>query len=113
MIKKITLCILCFLLFSNVASSKEPSTQILQITGNQYYQWCNSDSSLDQGLCLGYVMGASDGLSWMQILSPITNWTPICIPPNVDLGQKRDVIVKYLSNHPEERHELISVLTTV
>jgi hypothetical protein len=63
-------------------------------TGNDLYRECKGD---DAGLlyCTGYISGASEMLAiWMQV----GGGRPICIyaEHGVNLGQIRDVVVKYL-----------------
>ena len=36
-----------------------------------------------------------------------------CIPDGVTLGQERNVIKKYLENHPENRHEAARFISTL
>jgi hypothetical protein len=46
-------------------------------------------------MCLGYVAGVSDALEEVN---------QICPPKGVNVRQIIDLIVKYLSDHPEKRH---------
>lgn len=62
--------------------------------GNQLLQNCDRSSDFDQGICAGYVIGAVDGLS-----AKVGK-----IPDGVTIGQMKDVIIKYLVDHPESRN---------
>jgi hypothetical protein len=62
--------------------------------GNSLWQKCLPVDS--QGFCLGYVRGVA------ETLMPLVR---ICIPGNVTIGQLRDVALKYLQEHPEQRHK--------
>ena len=62
--------------------------------GNELLTQCTSSSAYDQGVCLGYVIGAADGLGPRFV----------AIPENVTAGQTQDVVIKYLRNHPESRN---------
>ncbi|MCW0220656.1 MAG: Rap1a/Tai family immunity protein [Prosthecobacter sp.] len=84
------------------------------MTGNEFSSKCAvrdqpDGALLHIGVCLGYTMGLSDGLSLLQLGKP-DRWTPICIPEGVNIGQKRDVILDYIAKNPANRHEMISML---
>ena len=67
------------------------------IDGNKLYSECTQDASL---FCLGYIDGISDGLD----LARATNSRQQCAPVGVSAGQVKDVVVRYLYNHPESRN---------
>ncbi|QDZ06400.1 hypothetical protein FPZ24_02020 [Sphingomonas panacisoli] len=70
-------------------------------TGNKLYKLCTAPpGDSDVGLCLGLVGGASDMLAAIQ---GIAGGSSVCTSSNVTLGQEKDVVVKYLSDHPEVR----------
>jgi hypothetical protein len=69
-------------------------------TGNQFLSLCNLDR---EGDCLGYVAGVTDTLLSLQAAKPHMGYC-IRIPAAVTGGQLRDIAVKYLQEHPEERH---------
>jgi hypothetical protein len=64
------------------------------LTGNKLYEECNSQ---DLSLCLGYVMGVSDGLNG-------TKPNFFCAPLGIKASQELAVVVKYLRDHPETWH---------
>ncbi len=92
-------------------SAQEPSTGFYQATGNLFLKICRGGTAR-RGYCLGYFAGISDGITTLQLLKP-QHWTPICKPDQMTDSQLRDVVVKYLDDHPEERHEPISLLTVL
>ena len=51
---------------------------------------------IEGGKALGYVLGVADSASWESVA---------CAPANVTAGQLADVVLKYLQDHPEERHK--------
>jgi hypothetical protein len=61
------------------------------------YLWANCDSREDakQLYCLAYITGVSDAV---RIAGSF------CPPDNATYGQSKDVVIKYLRDHPEERH---------
>ena len=66
--------------------------------GNKLYSRCSSpNNSLEHVYCLGYVAGATDSLQMDG---------HICVPDNVTVAQAVDVVMKYLRDHPEDRHFL-------
>jgi hypothetical protein len=70
-------------------------------SGNDLYRRCQSNDYYEQGMCLGLVIGAID--EWQ-------NWRegahlPPCVPSTVETGQLRDVVVKYLEDHPKLRDQ--------
>lgn len=66
-------------------------------TGNTLHGWC-SNESLKLG-CLGYIMGAADGLSYAN-----NEKRAYCLPASVTAGQVMDVVKRFMIEHPEERH---------
>jgi hypothetical protein len=64
-------------------------------TGNELHEHCKSNAYL----CLGYTAGAGTMFE-LQIRGEM----PLCVN-GVTINQTRDVVVKYLEDHPETRHE--------
>ena len=93
------------------AKAQDPSSGLYQATGNLFLKICRG-GDVGRGYCLGYFAGISDGITTLQLLKPQL-WTPICKPDQMTDSQLRDVVVKYLDDHPEERHEPISLLTVL
>ena len=74
-------------------------------TGGGLLKNCQSpDITLQQG-CLGYIVGAVDGLTVSSVIAPsYPKNLKICIPDSVEQGQINYVIVKYLETYPEVLH---------
>jgi hypothetical protein len=89
--------------------------------GNTLNERCKSNNRVDVGLCEGYIMGVSEasnnwrGMSheWMKTwkASNFVAWQKygtdiqeICMDVGVTSGQLRDVVIRYLEQHPEIRH---------
>ncbi len=85
-------------------SAQEPFTEIRRATGNEMLEMCRGGNT-EQGVCFGYIVGLSDGIAVLQ-MSLGKHWQPICKPRKVTSHQLRDVVVKYLDDHPEKRHEV-------
>jgi hypothetical protein len=72
--------------------------------GNQLLAFCESRTERDVGTCLGIIAGAADMLS--EISAPGGNFSGFraCIPKSATAGQARDVVVRELRAHPENRN---------
>ena len=98
--KKGLLSGLFFLLLSTSAQAQHVSTT----TGNTLLEACESKDEFQQAFCLGYIAGASDVDGMDGATFPERRRS--CVAESVTNGQVRDVVVKYLREHPEERHVL-------
>jgi hypothetical protein len=67
----------------------------LALDGNTLLKKCEDSSPETQNFCLGYIMGAADTL-WTARLA--------CPESGVKYPQVRDVVLKFLRDHPEKRH---------
>ena len=65
--------------------------------GNALYKHCEARDSF----CADYLEGVADTLISVDIG---------CVPAGVTAGQMRDVITKYLNNHPETRRYVAASL---
>lgn len=68
-------------------------------TGNDLLAECQGDY-IAQAQCTRYVAGVVDGLSMEAY---IHRYRDLCLPPKLTQAQLRDVTVKYMVAHPEER----------
>lgn len=68
-------------------------------TGNKLFSRCNDDD-ITAIACLGYVQAVFDTLSGGDV---ILGWKA-CPPENVTGKQIKDIVVRFLVNHPEKRH---------
>ena len=75
-----------------------------QVTGNSLYNLCNdADKST---LCLMYIGGYYDGFRFAEDSHESLNKSRrlICIPGAVQNRQLWEVGIKYINEHPAERH---------
>jgi hypothetical protein len=81
-------------------------------TGNDLLRHCQDDETnyFSSGMCLGYVSGAIDALL-ANMYAQKTCWFEL--PGESTNKQLVDVTVKYLTDHPEQRQYLASVLVMV
>ena len=61
------------------------------VSGDDLFSKCG----INNPLCTGYITGVADIMS--------TN-DDICLPKNGTIQQIVDIVVKYLSDHPQKRH---------
>ena len=71
-------------------------------TGSQLLEWCEGDTSIDDHLCRGFIVGTSD------MTSAYVGWgnieQDICIPSGAFPKQLKKVVIKGLNEKPEELH---------
>ncbi len=65
--------------------------------GNVLYDHCEKLSQY----CVGYVLGIADAMKNHNTVDGYAS----CIPDQSTGTQLIDVVIKYMSNHPERRHE--------
>lgn len=75
-------------------------------TGNQLLSDCASKEGEAayyqlQANCVGYIAGVADALAFLSVSMPEAKLA--CIP-SIPLGQARDIVVRYLEEHPDKRH---------
>jgi len=92
--KKITFSILIFAMLHNTA---------IAMTGNELknkHDMCNRQSLFDCGYSFGYILGVAD--SYDDIL--------YSIPQGATCGQINEIILNYISTHPEHSHKSAAIL---
>jgi len=94
------------------------------VTGNKMLELCTRTGDVGVALCAGYAWGwrightvaiLATGKYWIKIKDPhaIMRAVPtnICIPQEVENPQLGEVLVKYLQDHPEKRHQEVDGLS--
>jgi Ssp1 endopeptidase immunity protein Rap1a len=94
--------------FILLVSASAHAQRVSTTTGNELLESCEAKGSFKEAFCLGYITGVTD-LDQMNA-SVFPEHRRSCVPENVTNGQIRDVIVRYLTDHPEERHMLAAIL---
>jgi hypothetical protein len=104
-------------------------------TGNELLADCDSAGVYQQGLCIAFIQGASDGYDHGYMFRSYEVWVstfqinddagkrtlnrtglselqqlPYCPPKGLTLGQMRDIVMKYLRDNPSTRHQRAEVL---
>jgi hypothetical protein len=70
-------------------------------------EWCHQRSDA----CLGYIAGVSDTIDAVQSQGEtVVGWRS-CSPKQVTGIQVKDVVVRFLTGHPEVRHLTAASLT--
>jgi hypothetical protein len=75
-----------------VAQSVAPA----YVLGNTLWEACSSRNDL----CLAYIVGTADAIQAAR--GSLLGWR-VCLPNGVTEGQAMDVVVQFLSQHPEMR----------
>ncbi|EAW40077.1 hypothetical protein MGP2080_14936 [marine gamma proteobacterium HTCC2080] len=71
--------------------------------GGKLLQGCESDSAVEYGACVGYIVGIADYqttlLNWSYLDEPL-----FCAPDSANADQLVKVVTKYFNEHPEKLH---------
>ena len=84
---------------------------MLSLDGNNFHLRCSSEEYTNQGWCLGYTSGISDGIALSKLTDP-ENFPSLCIPNEATVGQKKDVILDYIERNPADRHIRLALLAS-
>jgi Rap1a immunity proteins len=78
------------------------------VNGNELFGVCSDDHHFNQAYCKGYVVGVADAISVVTAqIANVGSIAPTCLPKeHLAPEQVRDVVVQYLTAHPETRHEV-------
>lgn len=83
-------------------------------SGNSLLSQClkgredGADSTIPFGKCTGFIRAISDVLQSNQLYG-----LKVCIPDKSTAGQQTDVVVKWLEDHPGDRHFTASSLVVL
>lgn len=77
-----------------VASSPALANNFLN--GNDLYALCEDHTAASDGMASGYIGAAADSTADYDVR--------VCFPTRMTMSQARDVVCKYLDDHPEDRH---------
>ena len=79
------------------------------VTGNKLVEYCKpDDGDIYWGMCRGYISGVYDRQYWVE-----DSEFKSCPPDGVTLEQMTSVVIKYLTDRPEQLHIQASVLVSV
>ena len=105
-----------------LAAAHASPTYSQTTSGNTLLDTCTSENDMAKlGFCVGYIVGEIEGQNFGAFLFSLMveadmsaeEFTEFanrlvfqhCIPPDVENGQLRDVVVQYLIANPAIRHE--------
>ncbi len=94
------LLVVMLLMFLPLCFSK--TAQAEYFSGILLNKYCNSESSYEKGMCLGYIVGVVDSFNTTYALKGVKR--VFCIPPGVTSGQLVLVLKKSMQEHPETLH---------
>jgi len=82
------------------------------VNGNELFRVCSDDHHFNEAYCKGYVVGVTDALMAVSSQVKAMGFAPSICPPtigppgtNVVPDQVRDVVMQYLTAHPETRNQ--------
>ena len=130
MITAIRSIVRVLLLYSAIAFPTGVSAEALD--GNRLYSACTSESPAEKIFCVGYIIGALEGLKYGAFIAVSAyeaahedeRTTPefvdimadlylgYCIPGNANNEQVSDVVISYLRDNPSDRHNTARALIT-
>jgi hypothetical protein len=99
-----------YLIVALVLAAEQPAQGV---SGNELREYCTGK---DNQACFGFILGTLDYNDLLQALSPPEGMR-LCVPTGVTVGQLRDVVNKYMGQHPENAHHaatmtVINAVTT-
>ena len=62
------------------------------------------------GTCVGYIAAVVDTMSNAFLTGTSVNTQQLCVSEHVQLSQLKDIVRRWLSDHPEKRHLAASLL---
>lgn len=96
--RAVLLVVALVLLVSAGADAQDESGHWM--TGNELKAFCQDGPAFERGVCSGFAVAVAD----FTIRAPVDTYRA-CIPvTQVTRGQLRDIMVKYLDDHPELLH---------
>ena len=107
---------LLFFLFTVNAPIAQEAPAAPDKSGTSFYDQCgateknlgqgNASENLQNGFCLGYVAGISQGVESSETIHHVKTAQKIfCLPEGVTTIQKVRIIRKYIGDHPEQANK--------
>ena len=79
------------------------------LTGKDLYADCSKpQGSFSQGFCSGYISGVVDAIEYYQVNKGAEK--SVCLPKEVSIGQVKEIVVRYLTQHADQRHNTASAI---
>ena len=81
------------------------------LTGKDLYADCSKpQGSFSQGFCSGYVSGVVDAIEYYQVSKGAEK--SVCVPKEASIGQVKEIVVRFLTQHPDPRNNTASSLVS-
>jgi hypothetical protein len=96
-----TLVLTAALLWPVSVSSQEQTQGLFFESGNDLFLLCTEGSGFATSFCDGYVTGVADSV---QLLTDRGAVKVACLQQHVDGDQVKDIVMQYLTAHPEQQH---------
>ena len=76
-------------------------------TGNELLSHCEQTHQIGEGFCMGFIYGVDEGFYAAEFLyrRPKPEEKIYCKPANVTAGQMKDIVIQYLRQNPQTRHQ--------
>ena len=74
---------------------------LVLVTGNELFRYCSDRSGASQNVCGAYVAGVEDAV---EVFNGIGAGKIACLQLHVTNDQLKDIVMQYLTAHPEARH---------
>ncbi len=72
-------------------------------SGNEFLKWCTNTPEGTELACFGFLHATAEMIKLVREIG--TDAAFPCLPDNATVGQYRDIVVRWLNEHPELRHE--------
>jgi hypothetical protein len=118
--QKSGLAAVCCLLLALSPAPLSAEDESFLATGNDFLSNCDASGDLKELVCLGYVRGYISGhiSGTMSARYVISSWgrkttdlpQSFCLPTNFDYKQVVDVVLRFLRDKPNLRHEPLGLL---
>jgi hypothetical protein len=78
------------------------SHESFSMDGNELHKHCSLKTDSARTFVVGFVSGSTRGIDLMSYM--FTKKSYFCTPSNLKFGQSADIVCKWLSENPRQRH---------
>jgi hypothetical protein len=82
------------------------------MTGNELLRQCEGDVA-QQIWCMAYIGAVSDTVEFVQAIEEFKQIKKNCLPLTAEVGQVKDVVLKWLRDNPTQRQGPAALLATL
>jgi hypothetical protein len=102
---------LCVTMCGKADARAQEKIVISDLKGNDLLRLCTSHDTGELNFCSGYIEGIRDGIVWADVGRK--SQPRFAVSDKVTQQQLKDVVVKYLNEHPETRHKPAGMLILI